>query len=159
MNPKGAKVLSAEQRTRLKNDHRYVEEYLPIGKPLYVLGYLDTRDRHPANATLHRQMGSFLTTWKADSSKLLQRFDANSDGKIDLLEWEKARHQARQQVELQHQMHGHMTDTFTLAKHAAGKLFLISVLSPQNLRHQYLAWSLLYLGFVIVLLAAYVRLR
>jgi hypothetical protein len=159
VNPKGAEVISTEQRTRLKNDHRYVEQYLPVGKPLYVLGYLDTRERHAPQAIINRDIGKLLHAWKADSVKLLQRFDANRDGKIDLLEWEKARSQARQQVELHHQMHANTGEAFTLSKSSDGKLFLISILSPQNLRSKHLCWSLIHLGILIVLLTAYVKLR
>ena len=43
VDPKGAEVIYFEARTWRKNDHRYVEEYLPVGKPIYVIGQLDTR--------------------------------------------------------------------------------------------------------------------
>jgi hypothetical protein len=158
VNPKGAEIISTEHRTRYKNDHRYVEEYLPSGKPLYVLGYLDTRKSQPAADAIHREMGALLGTWKANPAKLLQLFDSNRDGNIDLQEWEVARNQAKQQVELHHQMRVSPLETFTLAKPPTGKLFLISVLSPQSLRGKHQCWSLIHLGVLILLLTAYVKL-
>ena len=157
VNPKGAEIISAEQRTQYKNDHRYVEQYLPIGKPLYLLGYLDTRKPQATEQALSRHTGALLASWKASPAKLLQRFDANRDGSIDLQEWESARQQARQQV-LQQHSHYNPQETFTLAKPPAGKLFLISVLSPQSLRNRHQCWSLVHLGIMVILLTAYVRL-
>jgi hypothetical protein len=158
VNPKGAEIISTEQRTRYKNDHRYVEEYLPTGKPLYVLGYLDTRKPQMAGDATRREISALLGSWKANPEKLLQRFDVNRDGKIDLQEWELARTQARQQVELQQQMRIDPLETFTLVKPPAGKLFLISVLSPQRLLSKHQCWSLVHFGVMMLLLIAYVKL-
>lgn len=90
--------------------------------------------------------------------KMLLRYDYDRDGKIDMLEWEQARVEARREVELHHQMQVNHHETFTLGKSPAGKLFLISALSPQHLRSRYQCWSLAHLGLLILLLIAFVRL-
>ena len=158
VNPQGAEVIYAEKRTQLKNDHRYVEEFLPLAQPLYLLGYLDTRHVYGIEEIVKRDIGTLLASWKTNPMKMLLRFDRNRDGKIDMLEWEQARIEARREVELHHQMRVDHHQTFTLTKPPAGKLYLISALSPQNLRNRYQCWSLMHLGIMILLLIAFVRL-
>lgn len=157
VNPNGAEIIYVEKRTSFKNDHRYVEEYLPVGKPLYLLGYLNTQHNFGLEETIKRDTGTLLTTWKTNPVKMLMQFDLNRDGKVDMQEWELARAAAKREVEQQHLMkanHG----SFTLAKPADGKLYLISVLSPQILRNRYQYWSLAHLVLLIVLLMAYTTL-
>ncbi len=157
VNPKGAEIIYMEKRTSYKNDHRYVEEYLPVNQPLYLLGYLDTRHNFGLEETIKRDTGTLLSAWKANRVKMLMRFDLNRDGIVDIQEWEQARAEARREVESQHLMKANHV-TFTLAKPAECKLFLISALSPQILRNRYQYWSLAYLVLLIVLLMAYATL-
>lgn len=157
VNPKGAEIIYFEKRTLYKNSHRYVEEFLPAGKRLYVLGHLDTLHHYNSPNAIDRDIGSLLATWKANPLKLLHRFDQNRDGKIDIQEWEKARAEARNEVEIHHQMRAH-NEIYTLAKPDKGQLYLISALSPQALRNQYQYWGLLHLGVLTLLLAAYFKL-
>lgn len=153
VNPKGAEVIHLEKRTFYKNDHRYVEEFLPSNQALYVLGYLDSRRELNDAAAIHRDTGVLLSAWKADRKTLLNRFDINHDGTIDIDEWEQARAEARQEVALNHaRLH---SDGFTLQKTSARHLFIISALSPQLLRSQYLSFSLLHLAVLLSLLGVY----
>ncbi|MBA3696440.1 MAG: hypothetical protein H0W85_06700 [Methylotenera sp.] len=157
VNPKGGEIIYAEKRTSFKNDHRYVEEFLPSNKPLYLLGYLDTRHSFGLEETIKRDTGKLLSTWKSNPVKMLMRFDLNRDGKVDMREWELARAEARREVEKQHLLkasHG----AFTIAKPAGGKLFLISALSPQILRNRYQYWSLAHLFLLIIMLMAFATL-
>ena len=158
VNPKGAEIAYAERRTQLKNDHRFVEEFLPITRPLYILGYLDTRHHFGLEEAINRDIGTLLASWKTNPLKMLLRFDRDRSGKIDMLEWEQARIEARREVELHHQMRVNHHERFTLTKPPAGKLYLISALSPQTLRNRYQCWSLTHLGLLILLLMAFVRL-
>lgn len=157
VNPKGAEIIYVEKRTSFKNDHRYVEEYLPVSKPLYLLGYLDTRHNFGLEEAIKRDTGTMLSAWKTNPVKMLMRFDLNRDGKVDMQEWELARAEARSEVERQHLMKAHH-GSFTLAKPADGKLYLISALSPQILRNRYQYWSLAHLVLFVVLLIAYATL-
>ena len=157
VNPKGAEIIFMEKRTSLKNDHRYVEEYLPAGKPLYLLGYLDTRNNFGQEEAIKRDTGTVLTSWKNNPASILMRFDLNRDGKVDMQEWELARAEARREVEKRHLTKISST-SYTLAKPAGGKLYLISALSPQILRNRYQYWSLAHMVLLIVLLMAYATL-
>lgn len=154
VNPKGAEVIHLEKRTFYQNDHRYVEEYLPSHQPLYVLGYLDSRRNIPDAAAIHRDTGALLSAWKANRHQLLQRFDFNRDGTIDLDEWEAAREEARQEVTRQHQTTLNRQD-FTLQKPSARHLFIISALSPRLLRRQYLSFTCLHGAILLSLLGVY----
>ena len=152
VNPKGAEVVHFKARTWRKNDHRYVEEYLPAGKQLYVLGQLDTRhDVLDVNA-VNIQLSKKLALLKANKQQLLNRYDHNRDGQIDLDEWEKARHEARQCVAAEHAMR-RGTGSFTLKKPTDNHLFLISAQSPQQLRDTYKTWCLIHLSFLIGILS------
>ena len=156
VNPKGAEVIFVEAHTFLKNDHRYVEEYLPAGKSLYLLGYLDTLHHYNTTEAINKDTGELLIAWKKNSVKLHARFDQNRNGQIDMHEWETARAEARREVEARHLMHAN-TEIYTLAKPPKGQLFLISALSPQALRKQYQRWSMAHLAVFIALLFVYMK--
>jgi hypothetical protein len=156
VNPKGAEVIYVQKRTFYKNDHRYVEEYLPADKPLYLLGYLDTLHHYNSPAAIDKDTGDLLISWKKNPVKLINRFDQNRNGQIDMDEWEIARAEARKEVEARHQMHAN-TEMYTLAKPPKGQLFLISALSPQALRRKYQCWSLSHLAVIVVLMLTYFK--
>lgn len=73
------------------------------GDPLYALGFLSRRSPPLAGpvpgsvAAAHAEV-ELLRVWKRDQASLLERFDADSDGRIDAAEWERARLAAREAV-------------------------------------------------------------
>lgn len=150
VNPKGAEVVHFEARTWRKNDHRYVEEYLPAGKPLYVLGQLDTRHDVLDNDAAKKYLIEKLADWKSKPQQLLRCFDQNLDGKIDMLEWQLARQEAQRQVLAEHAIRVG-TGSFTLSKPDNSHLFLISAQSPQQLRDSYKNWVAGHLGILALL--------
>ena len=161
VDPQGAEVIYFEARTWRKNDHRYVEEYLPVGKPLYVIGNLDTRKDILDEAELNSAVGTKLADWKTRPQQLLNRYDQNLNGQIDMDEWELARRDAINEVKAEHAMQTNLSNKngndFTLEK-SAGKLFLISAKSPKQLRTSYKIWVAAHLGVLALLLALYVKL-
>ncbi len=156
VNPIGAEVIHFEARTWRKNDHRYKEEYLPAGKSLYVLGQLDTRDDVLDDDEMKKRLSKKLAGWKANKQQLLNRFDENRDGQIDLEEWQKARQEAHECLLAEHAMQAH-TGSFTLKKPSNNHLFLISAKSPQQLRDSYKNWVLAYLGILGLLTILWVK--
>lgn len=156
VNPEGAEVVHSEQRTQYKNDHRYVEEYLPTGHQLYLLGYLDTRHNYLSEEAIVRDTGQLLAKWKSEPIKLRNRFDHDRNGQIDMQEWELARAEARQEVERHHLMRAG-NDLYTISQPQANKLFLISVLSPETLRYRYQYWSMVHFFILLLLLMVYLR--
>ncbi len=157
VNPAGAEVIYVEKRTKIKNDHRYEEEYLPAGKRLYLLGYLDTLHHYNTTKAIEKDTTDLLVSWKKNPSKLVAGFDQNRNDQIDMDEWEVARAEARREVEARHQMHAN-NETYTLTKPENGQMFLISALSPQALRQQYRHWSSIHLAVFVVLLIANIKL-
>ncbi|MBC7755775.1 MAG: hypothetical protein H7Z20_03865 [Bdellovibrio sp.] len=157
VDPKGAEVIYFEARTWRKNDHRYVEEYLPVGKPIYVIGQLDTSHEVLDEDAIKKYLTEKLSDWKTNKQQLLNRFDQNRDGQIDLNEWAQARQEAREEVLAAHAMQANNSSGFTLTK-PAGKLFLISAKSPQQLRASYKWWLIAHLCMLVILLAFYQKL-
>jgi hypothetical protein len=157
VNPKGAEVVYFEARTWRKNDHRYVEEYLPVNKPIYVIGHLDTRKDILDEVALNKEVGAKLRALKANPQQLLKRYDENLNGQIDMDEWEKARQDVITEVKATYAMQANNNAHFTLAK-PAGKLFLISAKSPQQLRDSYKTWVAIQLGMLALLLVFFVKL-
>lgn len=157
VNPTGAEVVYFEARTWRKNDHRYVEEYLPINKPIYVIGQLDTRHEVLDDDVIKHYLSEKLTNWKTNQQQLLNRYDQNRDGQIDMQEWQLARRDAINEVKAEHAMQANNHEDFTLTK-PAGKLFLISAKSPQQLRNSYKIWAAVHLGVLTLLLAFYFKL-
>ena len=161
VDPQGAEVIYFEACTWRKNDHRYVEEYLPVGKPIYVIGNLDTRKELLGEAELNRAVGNKLVDWKTRPQQLLNRYDKNLNGQIDMDEWQLARRDAINEVKAEHAMQTNLSNKngsyFTLAK-PAGKLFLISAKSPKQLRASYKMWVVAHLGVLALLLTFYIKL-
>lgn len=157
VNPRGAEVVFAQKRTFFKNEHRYVEEYLPAGKPLYVLGQLDTRHEQGDIEAMNRDVRATLTDLKLSPHKLLNRYDHNRNGQIDMDEWELARQDAIKQVQDKHAMKAH-TGSFTLIKPTEPYLFLISAKAPHELSKSYRTWSIIHLVILGLLFFTYLKL-
>ena len=154
-------MIYFEARTWRKIDHRYVEEYLTVGKPIYVIGNFDTRKELLDEAELKRAVGNKLFDWKTKPQQLLNRYDKNLNGQIDMDEWQLARRDAINEVKAEHAMQTNLSNKngsyFTLAK-PAGKLFLISAKLPKQLRASYKMWVVAHLGVLALLLTFYIKL-
>ena len=151
VNPHGAEVVHMLKRTSYKHNHRYVEEYLPANKPLYLIGHLDTRHHFSSEKTIIKHMGHIISDWKSNPSKMLFRFDLDRNGEIDQEEWEKARSQAREEVS-RHQMNQAHTGDFEVAAPTNGQLYLLSGMSPEFLRRSYRCWVFTHLAVLTGLL-------
>jgi hypothetical protein len=159
VDPTDAEIVMAERHSKIRNDHRYVEQLLRSGQRLYVLGELETITETSAAKQLKLQVNELLTHWKKTPEQLKRRFDFNGDGEIDTEEWEHARTAASHEINYRHGL----TDQPERHKIRAPddqRLFLISALSPQQLRGRYKFWVALHLGVAalaaaIALLVAY----
>jgi hypothetical protein len=156
VNPVGAEVVYFETKTWRKNDHRYVEQYLPVGKYLYVIGQLDTRKEILDEKLLNQEVREVLRDMKTRPQQLRHRYDHNQSGQVDIHEWDKVRQDAIQQVKAKYAMLAH-TGKFTLSQPATKQLFLISAKSPKALRQQYRDWLLIHMIFLGVLLSLCIK--
>lgn len=157
VNPAGAEILSLTKTTQHKNNHRYVEEYLPSNARLFVIGDLDTRHDYNTTQAIHQDVSKLLTELKANKAQLLNRYDQNRDGEIDMQEWDQVRADALRQVESTHAMKAQESG-YMLSKPSQNKLFLISALSPQKLRALLIYWHRVHLVASVILIVALVKL-
>ncbi len=81
--------------------YRYTEELIFAHERLYALGRFRSVGGGRDRLDLKRVSGDILRSWKGDNERLLQRFDRNGDGRIDLQEWDEARRQALDEAGVQ----------------------------------------------------------
>lgn len=84
---------------QLSGSYRYTERRIEPGDQLYALGYFVTHSGGASNFDRSAAVSEKLRQWKQDQRFMLEQFDTNDDGEIDLEEWERARAKAEQQVE------------------------------------------------------------
>lgn len=152
IDPKGAEVIYFQARTWRKNNHRYVEHYLPTHQHVYVIGLLDTRKDVLDAKQINQQVSEHLKDLKSRPRHLLNLYDHDLNGEIDMDEWEQARQDAIHQVKAQHAMRAH-TGSFVLSKPTDGHMFLISAKSPEQLRARHKHWLAFFLSISIAFLA------
>jgi hypothetical protein len=82
-------------------DYRYTEETILPGDPLYAIGLFRSMGELDRRAMREEQIKERLRQWKANHTGLLEKFDRNRDGQIDLDEWEVVRQSASREVRLE----------------------------------------------------------
>jgi hypothetical protein len=152
--PDGAQVVAVESTTwygdtpwpktdaaaRMKftggREFRYVEERIYEHERLYALG--DFRSTASATEAGHAtEAADLLVEWKRDQPALLQRFDTDRDGRIDLDEWEAARAAAKTTVLERLRERGGRQNWHVLCRPDDGRLFLLAALPPGDLARRY----------------------
>lgn len=143
--PQDAEIVGMTNITTEQGNERWIEELLLPHARLTVLGELQTDGGGAPDNSEEQAVGDLLVQWKSDPKSLLQRFDLNRDGVIDLKEWELARKLAQGTVRRQRANTPPAPTVNTLRAPASGALFLISTYSPQQARWYFLAWGGLHL--------------
>jgi len=152
--PEGAEVVSSESTTWYgdtpwptaapgagllrprSRDYRYFEERIYAQERVYTLG--DFRSHGPqAGVDLQAAVNALLADWKDDQARLIEHFDADGDGRINLEEWEHARAEARRTVAEQARDRPAVDTLHVLSKPDAGRLFLIAALPEGDLAKKY----------------------
>lgn len=85
-------------RSIFGGNYRYTESRMDEHDPLYAIGFFETRSSHHEPMHRARETAAVLAEWKRDQAALLDRFDANHDGQVDIVEWEAARAAAETEV-------------------------------------------------------------
>ena len=83
-------------------NYRYTEKRLRPNEALYAIGLFNTVGGAGDVYDPSGDVRELLAHWKKDSESLLQKFDKNKDGQIDMEEWQAVRDEALKQVLAQH---------------------------------------------------------
>ena len=117
--------------------YRYTERRLHADEFLYALGDFVTLGEQQRDRHLDREVSATLKAWKQKPQALLQHFDADNNGEIDLQEWERVRQAARNKV-LHDRLHNAATPAVhTLGKPRDGRPVILSVLPQRNMSRKY----------------------
>ena len=112
--------------------YRYTESRLHEYDALYAIGqFIGVGDRESVG--INEATRDLLTLWKRDRGGLLQRFDANRDGNIDLDEWEKARQAAEKEVIATWRERQQQPDMNLLKQPADGRPYILSSASQEQI--------------------------
>ena len=134
-------------------DYRYAEERIYEHEKIYALGDFRSSATN-VERDLQAEQAALLSEWKQDQPALLQRFDANADGRIDLNEWEAAREAARRTVIERTTTARPTGSTLHALCKPEGRLFLLAALPPGDLVKRYrrrALWS--FIGFMAAVYA------
>lgn len=148
IDPEGAQIEAGEESVTTRGDYRYTEWLILPGQKLFVLGEF-VSVRGDGNLDLRRDVSLRLAEMKRDQPELLRRFDQNSDGRIDLDEWEFVRRTAESEVFAEHRTERSRPATHTLRRPPAGQLFLVTTRNPAEQLLRYRLWRWYHLAILI----------
>ena len=141
IDPHGAEVVTSHDETWISGNYRYIERLLLPRERIYGLGEFATVGGANSALDAEADTGALLSEWKRKPAALLERFDLDKNGNIDLKEWELARRQARREVEASHRDIRAANGTHTLSKPRDDRLFLLSNYLPDRLQSRYTRWA------------------
>ena len=147
ISPDGAEILFARESCWSEGDRRYTEWLLLPQGILYALGEFTTLSSNVLELDARREMSELLGEWKKDIKGLLERFDANRDGKVDLAEWEHARLEAQREVRKRRFEARGGQGLHLLGKPRDGRAFIVAAALPEKIGRRFAMWSWLHLAF------------
>lgn len=153
IDPDDAEVITTHTRTWYEGQYRHEEQQLFARDFIYVLGEFHTKGGAHEFLSHREDVSALLAEWKRDPEWLKKRFDLDGDGEIDLREWELARKAAAREVEENHRELRQQPGVHVMRRPASGRMYLISNLSPQQLKRKYQWWSAVHLGIFFAGLA------
>lgn len=151
VDPEGAEMMVGRRYVTLRGDTRYTQHALIRNDTVYVLGDFTTIGSIAPDFNVREQVRELLASWKKDHPRLLERFDLDGNGELDLQEWELARHQARREVERRRDEAMAAPEAHLVRRPSAGRLYLISDFDPGRIARRY-RWLALF--HIVLFLAA-----
>jgi hypothetical protein len=133
--------LTANINIAIDGQYRYTEEAIYPGDRLYAIGLFKSFGETDRMVMREERIKARLSQWKRDHTGLLDRFDRDGDGAIDLTEWEVARRAASREV-TKEQMQEDQQPLHTLSRTVSRRHpFLISAYEEYDLvkRFRYLS--------------------
>lgn len=127
---------------------RYVEQHIPILSPLHGAGWFRSQNAYQ-EMDERADVAALLRDWKTDQGMLLERFDADGNGEIDLEEWEAVRAAALEEVRAQHLQDATETDLHVLCEPPANQVgrlsasrrYVLSTLDEHRLIRRGYVWA------------------
>src|SRR5690606_32668957 len=162
--PAGAEVLTAETTTWYGDtpwptlapgkrspfgepEYRYYEERIYEHEQVHVLGHFRT---HSGTAHTGRDadVAALLAEWKQDQAALVERFDADGDGRVSLGGWERAREEARHAGTQRHLEKPGPAAVHVIWRPDSRQLFLIAAYPEKELARRFRRRALIaFVGF------------
>lgn len=141
VDPEGAEMLVTKKDSWIQGERRYTQWLLIERQILYALGQFATRGSVDLDMNVAEDVKMLLAEWKTRTAELLERFDLDRNGQIDLREWELARAQARREVLANHRELRACAELHVMHLPGDGRLYLISDMNPDSLASRYRLWS------------------
>jgi hypothetical protein len=139
--PSEAEVHSHRRKTWIENDRRFTEVTILPDDRLYAIGAFSTLRPLDGEAAVRAEIAALMAKWKLDRPVMLERFDLDRDGEVDLQEWELARRQARREVERMRVDRPRPAAVHVMRRPQDGRLFMLSNLDPESLARRYVRWK------------------
>jgi len=128
-------------------EYRYFEERIYEHEQVHVLGRFHTHSG-AAHTGREADVAALLAEWKQDQAALVQRFDADGDGRVSLEEWERAREEARHAVTRRHLEAPVPAAVHSISRPDGRQLFLIAAFPEKALAKRFRRRALLaFVGF------------
>lgn len=128
--------------------YRYTEWRLDEYDPLYVIGRFRTVGGGQSLKPLRDDVRELIAKWKQDT-RVLAKFDANNDGRIDMAEWESLRKAANQEALCAKLQEAETPAVHIIQKPDDGRPYLLSTDDPEKMVRGY-RW----IGRALLVLAA-----
>ncbi|MEJ2141597.1 MAG: hypothetical protein P8Y24_04460 [Gammaproteobacteria bacterium] len=92
-------MIKARQKSFFTSgNYRYTEKRIHQDENIYALGNFRTVGPDADMQTIRQSVSRLLSAWKGQQQALLEKFDSNQDGEIDIREWEQVRKAAHESV-------------------------------------------------------------
>ncbi len=165
IDPKGAEVISEhkrvwygnterpEQQRKEENQflrglsgrrYRYTERFIYIHDIIYAIGNFKSVGGGRNVPSNHDMTGEVIREWKKDYNWILENFDKEGNGEIDMQEWEKVREAASQEADKRRIDLSSMPTIHMLIKPSSRRQpFIISNRSQKSLAKQFRIYAML----------------
>ena len=154
VNPRGAEVTPSIKKVWYGNSrrpggsssafagafgsrYRYTERIMRPDEPIYALGHFETWSNVEGTEERSKRRAQILADWKKNPAELVQRFDADGDGRVDIEEWDRAREAAEALVEDHVAKAAMKPDVDVLMKSEEDHPFILSTKSQEQLTKAY----------------------
>lgn len=138
--PYEAEIISTRKIVKYSEGTEYTEEYIVPGEPLYVLGGFSTSTPAEAPFDLLNETQAQVSIWQTDKKAMLQGFDKDGNGTLDMDEWETMHNAARKIAEQKHAALLAQPQVHTISNPGSGLRYLISSRPPEKLIGYYHLW-------------------